>query len=211
MRKTLISISSHGFILKQWVIGNNYVCQTSICLILSTRNGSFLESRCFVSLSSTIPRVPSFIVRDSSETAVGHKKTKRESAVPRRKDGGHARDGEKEQKERAAGATSRKALFRRGHDGEEGFFLLGKDPCMDLTTTYETTPASSSSPTKSNTKVSLSWEAWNAELFPVYLDEFPTSFRWQWGPRLRGRFRRGGTMKPEEAKEGQKSSLEFRG
>lgn len=47
---------------------------------------------------------------------------------------------------------------------------------MDLTTTYETTPASSS-PAKSNTKVSLSWEAWNAELFPVYLDEFPTSFR----------------------------------
>lgn len=47
---------------------------------------------------------------------------------------------------------------------------------MDLTTTYETTPASSFSPAKSNTKVSLSWEAWNAELFPVYLDEFTTSF-----------------------------------
>lgn len=48
---------------------------------------------------------------------------------------------------------------------------------MDPTTTYETTPASSFSLAKSNTKVSLSWEAWNAELFPVYLDEFPTSFR----------------------------------
>lgn len=48
---------------------------------------------------------------------------------------------------------------------------------MDPTTTYETTPASSFSPAKSNMKVSLSWEAWNAELFPMCLAEFPTSFR----------------------------------
>lgn len=83
---------------------------------------------------------------------------------------------EKEQKEKAASAA-RKALFRHEHDGEESFFLLAEDPCMDPTTTYETTPASSFSSAKSNTKVSLSWEAWNAELFPVYLVEFPTSFR----------------------------------
>lgn len=117
---------------------------------------------------------------------MGHKKTKRESAVPRRKDGSHARDREKEQKEKAASAASRKALFRHGHDGEEGFFLLAEDPCMDPTTTYETTPASSSLPAKSNTKVSLSWEAWNAELFPVYLDEFPTSFRGSGGHACAG-------------------------
>lgn len=62
-----------------------------------------MESRCFVSLSSTISRVPSFIVRDSSETAVRRKKTKRESTVSRRKTA-VTRDGEKEQKEKAARA-----------------------------------------------------------------------------------------------------------
>ncbi|CAL1688156.1 unnamed protein product [Lasius platythorax] len=54
-----------------------------------------------------------------------------------------ARNGEKEQKEKAASAACRKALSWTTTMGKESFFLLGAGPCMDPTTTYETTPASS--------------------------------------------------------------------
>jgi len=125
-----------------------------------------------IPVSAIISRVPSFIVSDNSETGTKRRSWERRWLEERTAVAARGRP----KKEKAASAASGGALSLWTRRGRE-LFPGGSGPCMESTTTYETTPASSSSPAKSNTKVSLSREAWNAELFPVCLAEFPMSSR----------------------------------